>query len=196
MKRLTLTLLLCLLLTLPALAQTPEPTAVATPETTPSETAAPIATQEAPAIVIDTGEGTVTIPVDETPEPDNRVSLTIVEVILMVVGGMITGGAGVGTLAYFIMKDPSRIRLMEKLGDSVPPETAAKIVGVIDVFTPILTLAKEMFDRVPYADKNAIEAGVANAFTAERQRLRENADASATNRALNIVPAPDGPANG
>jgi hypothetical protein len=34
MKRLTLTLLLCLLLTLPALAQTPEPTAVATPDGT------------------------------------------------------------------------------------------------------------------------------------------------------------------
>jgi hypothetical protein len=174
-------------------------TPVATPETTPSEaaTAAPeIEATLAPAVDVITvdPDGTVTIPVDSTPETsDNRVSLTIVEVILMVVGGMITGGAGVGTLAYFIMKDPARVKLMEKLGDSVPPETAAKIVGVIDVFTPILTLAKEMFDRVPYADKNAIEAGVANAFTAERQRLRENADASVTNRALNLVPPPTNP---
>jgi hypothetical protein len=79
------------------------------------------------------------------------------------------------------MKDPARVKLMEKLGDSVPPETAAKIVGVIDVFTPILTLAKEMFDRVPYADKNAIEAGVANAFTAERQRERDARVAKAEN---------------
>jgi hypothetical protein len=199
MKRLLLLLILILSLSIPALAQTPEPTIAPTPEAAPSDepTAEAEVTPEATpadAIVIDTGDGgSVTIPVDETPEPDNEISLTIIEIVLMVIGSIITGGAGVGTLAYVIMKDPSRVRLMEKLGDSIPPETAAKIVGVTDLVTPVFVLLREMFDRVPYADKNAIEAGVASAFSAERQRERDNRAAQDTNRGLNVVPPPTNP---
>jgi hypothetical protein len=178
-------------LTLPALAQTPEPTAVATPDGT---LAAPVATQEAPAIVIDTGEGTVTIPVDETPSADGSITLTAVQLILIVVAALFAGTISSGGIAYFIMQDASRVKMVEQLGNSVPRETADKIVAIVDVFTPILVLVKEAFDHRPYEDK--IASGVTQAFAAERQYQRDTLDAQRSNKGLNLVPAPTNSVDG
>jgi hypothetical protein len=168
-----------------AQAQTPEPTPAATTQAiTPDAepTAEAVSTPEATpsdAIVIEQ-DGTITIPVDETPSPDGAITLTAVQLILIVVGALFAGTISSGGVAYFIMQDPSRVKMVEQLGNSVPRETADKIVAIVDVFSPILVLVKEAFDNRPYEEK--IASGVAQGFAAERQYQRDTLDAQSANR--------------
>ena len=91
-----LLLLLCflLLLTLPALAQsTPEPTAVATPETTPSD-AAP--TEAAPTAEAPVVEVTIEAPTDSVPNESYNAMLSSLTAIFLALIGVAGAVGGVG----------------------------------------------------------------------------------------------------
>lgn len=129
-----LALLLVALLAVPVMAQEDEAT-------------------EAPVIVVPV-EGDET---DETPVDAGDVVLSVYTILGIVLSSVIAGGAlgvaGVGLIARRILSDPSGVAAVEKLGDSVPAETAAAILDFAGAVIDVANLLKEALDRVPAAEK-------------------------------------------
>lgn len=104
--------------------------------------------------VVISPDGTVTIATSTngsgSPAEAASASITLIAGILV---GFLGGGLTVGALASFIMRDPSRIALLEKLGDSVPPATAATITTLAERVLEISLLVRETFDGIPHRDK-------------------------------------------
>lgn len=139
--------LLFILLALPTLAQesTAEPTPAATVE------AAPIL-----IVTAEPGSGndvnvTVNNPpaTNETPPPTTTDTpiLSLGNLVSFLVGGVVAAGsvlAFIGAQARTALHDPARMVLAEKLGDSIPKETADKI---IDALTNITAFFREATDR-------------------------------------------------
>lgn len=71
-------------------------------------------------------------------------------------GGVISV-AGVGLLAMRLRQDKTTIAAIEKLGDSVPPETAKHIMDLSGQFNKsvneITLLVTEALDRIPAVEK-------------------------------------------
>lgn len=58
-----------------------------------------------------------------------------------------------GRLADKIRNDPVALKNAESVGNSIPAETANKLIEVVDSATKILTLFKEAIDHVPAESK-------------------------------------------
>lgn len=101
---------------------------------------------------------------------DGEVILTTSQLIYVVIGAIVAGG-GFASLGFSIfsvvvlriMSNPALVTALEKLGDSVNPDTAVKIVNAArqgQILTVGLgdtaELVEEVFDGVPYADKTKV----------------------------------------
>lgn len=117
------------------------------------------ATTETPVIVVPVEDGET----EETPatlEPGlsaGEFALTIWELGAIILSGFVSGGVvgigGVGFIARRIMDDPKGVVAVEKLGDSVPAETAARILDFSRSVVDVMRLLEEALDRVPAAEK-------------------------------------------
>jgi hypothetical protein len=194
-----------------AQAQTPEPAATPTLAVTPDaiattapEVETPVATDAAPVIVVDTDNGTVTIPVDIEPEPLPDVQNGMWAVMpAIVVSVLVVLAAALGVSINGLL-------------NSVPGKMLATILANIAprTETPVDDLVLKTFldsgnfklvmrpdgwrELVPVEAVDAsVGAQITAAFDNERQKLREGLHAQAANRdlAFGIVP-PDKPANG
>lgn len=100
---------------------------------------------------------------DSTPVPLDTATVTlsvwqvIVGVVAAVASGGILGIAGVGVLANRLRHDAVAITAIEKLGDSVPPETAKQVMDLTGRFNQsvneLTLLVTEALDRIPAATK-------------------------------------------
>lgn len=140
-----ITLLLFLILApvspMRAQAQTPEPTPEATSTVVP----------DAQTVV-------------DQPASDN-VTLPIWQLVTFVVGSFLGGGAisivGFGVLATKIMQSPAALKNAEAVGNSVPQETANKLIDLANSAISIATLAKEVLDHIPADTKTPPEGSIA-----------------------------------
>lgn len=137
LKHLIVIALLCLCI-LPAMAQD------ATLEAT---------VDAAPVTVIDgQGEGDTIVNVEapETPvETPSTNVLSVSNILSFLIGGIVSAAgviAFIGTQARNAMQDPAKMVLAERLGDSVPQETANKL---IDGLSDVLAFLREATDRQP-----------------------------------------------
>lgn len=98
----------------------------------------------------------------ETPVSDSGgLVLTTLEIVLAVVGifsaGGVVGVAGAGVVAYRLRTNPSTIAAIEKLGNSVPDETAKQIIDMTSGFNKsvneLVLLVTEALDRQPAETK-------------------------------------------
>lgn len=115
---------------------------------------------------------------ESTPEPDQTVQVTVssgepsanegstvvlsaLQVVMGLVSAFAIGGvvgiAGVGILAARLRHDAVTLAAIEKLGDSVPPETAAQIMNLTGQFNAsvneLTALVNEVLDGIPAAGK-------------------------------------------
>lgn len=135
MKKYLLLVLLCVLCLVPAMAQD----------------ATADATNQVVDVISGEGEGTtVIVEASETPveTPATNV-LSISNIIAFLVGGVVTF-AGVmgwlGTQARAALNDPAKMVLAEKLGDSIPADTARQL---IEGLNNVAAFLKEATDRQP-----------------------------------------------
>jgi hypothetical protein len=182
-----------------AQAQTPEPTPAATPSEQPVATPAteaegtpvPASTDAAPVIVVDTDNGTVTIPVDIEPEPLPDVQNGMWAVMpAIVVSVLVVLAAALGVSINGLL-------------NSVPGKMLATILANIAprTETPVDDLVLKTFldsgnfklvmrpdgwrELVPVEAVDAsVGAQITAAFDNERQKLREGLHAQAANRDL------------
>lgn len=138
MNRLLALLVFLLILCIPVFAQ--------------DATAEPVATVEAGQVTVVDGQGdtniTVEAPVTPVETPATNV-LSISNIIAFLIGGVVTFAGAVawlGSQARATMHDPAKMILAEKLGDSVPKESADKL---IEGFLSIVEFLKEATDRQP-----------------------------------------------
>lgn len=98
----------------------------------------------------------------ETPVSDSGgLVLTTLEIVLAVVGifsaGGVVGVAGAGVVAYRLRTNPSTIAAIEKLGNSVPENTAKQIIELSGGFNKsvneLTLLIVEALDRKPAETK-------------------------------------------
>lgn len=145
MKRLTLLLFALLLMVLPLATHA---------QTDTAPTNEPAATTEAtPA-----PDTTPDIPV---PVENGSLVLSTLEIVLGVVGifsaGGVVGVAGAGVVAYRLRTNPSTIAAIEKLGNSVPENTAKQIIELSGGFNKsvneLTLLIVEALDRKPAETK-------------------------------------------
>lgn len=120
------------------------------------------------------GQGDTIINVEGAETPSTPVEtpatnvLSISNIISFLIGGVVFAGgvmAYLGTQARAALNDPAKMVIAEKLGDSVPAETANKL---IDGLTGVLEFLKEATDRKPALLKpspNSSVSGVASDFT-------------------------------
>lgn len=139
MKRLLL-LILFLVMVVPVVAQD------ATAEAVPTVEAGEV------TIIDGEGEGTTVITVEapETPveTPATNV-LSVSNILSFLIGGIVSAAgviAFIGTQARNAMNDPAKMVLAERLGDSVPQETANKL---IEGLNNVVDFLKEATDRQP-----------------------------------------------
>lgn len=128
MKRFVM-LLMVLLFTLPMLAQeaTVEPTEVVVGTDQPADQ-------------------TVVVPVES-------LALSMGEVLLFVFGIVLSGGATIVSVVYRLSKDPSKLKAIESLGDSVPTELATRLVALLESINAVSGLTIEALDRIPAESK-------------------------------------------
>lgn len=109
----------------------------------------PTAEPEAPVVVVP----------DEQPitVPEGSVILPAWQLFAFIFSGILGGGAlgvaGVGVLARNIMNNPATLKNAEAVGNSVPQQTAERLIDLADSAMSVAALAKEMLDRVPAETK-------------------------------------------
>lgn len=96
--------------------------------------------------------------VDPVQEPNTgNVTLPVWQLIAFIVGGFLSGGAvgvvGVGAAAKSILSNPAALKNAESVGNSVPQETANKLIDLADSAIAIATLTKEALDHIPAETK-------------------------------------------
>lgn len=84
-----------------------------------------------------------------------NVGQIIAGVIAAVTAGGIIGVAGAGVLANRLLQDKATVTAMEKLADSLPPETTLKFLEFFMSVESVANLGTEVFDDVPIVDKPA-----------------------------------------
>jgi hypothetical protein len=208
MKRLLILLTLLALLTLPALAQTPEPT----PETTPSEVAqtptpAPIETPVAP-IVTDIPDSVIADYLEAQPD----LMVDLVEVGIAGVGLAYERSQWQGIVSFVALV------VMAVVGGyalyrSTPPDqkpviarqigsAGSAILGGIDkldllpmtdIENVLLRAAKKAIDDKLAEITAVVDAKVQSLYDADVEKRRQNANAKEDNFVLNVL-TPDGPA--
>lgn len=102
-----------------------------------------------------------TTPDIPVPVENGSLVLSTLEIVLGVVGifsaGGIVGIAGAGVVAYRLRTNPSTIAAIEKLGNSVPDETAKQIIDMTSGFNKsvneLVLLVTEALDRQPAETK-------------------------------------------
>jgi hypothetical protein len=103
----------------------------------------------------------VTVTSGEAVSSDGSIVLTIGEIVLGVIAVFATGGVvgigGAGYLAHRLRNDPEKIAALERLGNSVQPETAKQIVDLAAGFNKsvneLTLLVTETLDRIPASSK-------------------------------------------
>lgn len=149
MKKLLFVFALLLILCIPVLAQdaTAEATVAANPVTViDGEGQGDTVTCEAGA-TCNVNEGTET-PVTPVETPATNV-LSISNIISFLIGGVVSFAgamAWLGNQARMAMQDPAKMVLAERLGDSIPKDTAEKL---IDGLNTVVEFLKEATDRQP-----------------------------------------------
>jgi hypothetical protein len=144
----------------------------------------PVLSQDVPAeptnqvvdVIDGTGEGaTVIVEASETPveTPATNV-LSISNIIAFLIGGIVSFAgamAWLGSQARIAMQDPAKMVLAERLGDSVPKDTADKL---IDGLNTVVEFLKEATDRQPALLKpspNTSVSSTGGSFDSSQSRL-------------------------
>lgn len=95
--------------------------------------------------------------VTESNVPDGSVVLSVWQLLAVALAFFLSGGAisvgGLGYLADKIRNDPVAMKNAENVGNSIPADTANKLIDLADSATKIATFMKEALDRVPAASK-------------------------------------------
>lgn len=117
-------------------------------------------TPEATVIVVpEDGQPVVDPPAP--PVPEGSITLPAWQLFAFVFTGFLSGGTigvvGVGMIAKNIMNNPAALKNAEDVGNSVPQQTANKLIDLADSAIAIATLAKEALDRVPAETKPTVE---------------------------------------
>lgn len=163
-------------------------TAAASPEfDTVVSNPVPTTVPASDSITIDP-DGTVTI----ATTPTNEAASAGLQLGVGILVGFLTGGLTVGGIAAFIMRDPARIKLMEKLADSVPPATAATITKLADGVLQFGELVKEAFDRIPYETKAPTTTAGPRSEVADNTGVDADALPSAITRKSTFKTPPQG----
>lgn len=119
----------------------------------------PQPTPEATTVLIVPDEQPVEVP-DAPPStdiPDGSVLLPAWQLFAFIFSALLGGGAlgvaGVGVVAKSIMNNPAALKNAEAVGNSVPQNTANRLIELADSAMSVAALAKEMLDRVPAETK-------------------------------------------
>lgn len=107
-----------------------------------------------------TPEATPIVVPDPQPDTDAGDIEQILKIAGLIIAGIVTGSlatiGGVIALIRAIRKDPEKMALIERLYDSRPDDTRARIRGGIEAVKEAVALADEATDGVPLRNKEPV----------------------------------------
>ena len=91
-----------------------------------------------------------------------ELGLTIAELLLIIVTAVAATGGGILVILPRLKNDPAFVSAIEKLGESVPKETAVALVELAKAVQTSATIVEEAFDGIPAESKSGFVASGAS----------------------------------
>lgn len=84
---------------------------------------------------------------------ENAEIILLIGTVVLAVSGLLVAGVAIWRLPRELMKDESALTAIEKLGDSVPRETAESMLQALQGISDAIVLLREALDGVPHDEK-------------------------------------------